>query len=340
MMRDAQILRTADLFAGIGGIRLGFEQASSGHVECVFVSEWDKYAARTYQANFPDAKIQGDITDIDAEEIPDHDILFAGFPCQPFSQAGLKLGFEETRGTLFFDIERILLGKQPRAFLLENVRHLVTHHKGRTFGTILRHLSMAGYRVYYDILKAKDFGLPQNRERVYIVGFLDHSTLFHFPESTKQSTRLGDILEERVDDRYTISDGLWAGHRRRKDYFKKVGYGFGYVLYNRDSEYTQTLSARYYKDGSEILVDQGPSKNPRMLTPRECARLQGFPDSFVIPVSDTQAYRQFGNSVAVPVVRAIATNMLSALQGPADPATTGCKQRGLAGRPFQLSLTE
>ena len=339
-MQGSAVTRTIDLFAGIGGIRLGFEEAGGESIECVFTSEWDKHAAITYKANFPNSAVRGDITKIEVDEVPDHDILLAGFPCQPFSQAGLKLGFEETRGTLFFDIERILLGKQPRAFLLENVRHLVTHNRGRTFGTILRHLDMAGYRVYHDILRARDFGLPQNRERVYIVGFLDHDTVFRFPEKTNKGTRVGDILEQNVDEKYTISDGLWEGHRRRKACFKKVGYGFGYVLFNSESEYTQTLSARYYKDGSEILIDQGPNKNPRMLTPRECARLQGFPDSFVIPVSNTQAYRQFGNSVAVPVVRAIAANMLSAMQGCTASDVATSRSRTLAGRPFQLALSE
>ena len=262
----------------------------------------------------------------------------AGFPCQPFSQAGRQLGFEETRGTLFFDIERILVGKQPRAFLLENVKHLVNHNRGRTFGTILRHLQMAGYKVYYDLLKARDYGLPQNRERVYIVGFLNHDITFMFPEKTNKKTRVGDILEDNVGDKYTISDGLWEGHRRRKEYFQKIGYGFGYVLYNGESEYTQTISARYYKDGSEVLIDQGPDKNPRMLTPRECARLQGFPDSFIIPVSDTQAYRQFGNSVPVNVIEAIAKNMLLAMQygniWEVEASGSGVSR----GRPFQLTL--
>lgn len=313
-MKMNKKIRIADLFAGIGGIRLGFEQASNGKTKCVFTSEWDKFAVETYLANFPDKKIQGDITQIKVEDIPDHDILLAGFPCQPFSQAGLKLGFEETRGTLFFDIERILVAKQPGAFLLENVKNLVRHDKGRTFSTILKHLEMAGYRVYYDVFKAREFGLPQNRERVYLVGFLNHDTEFEFPDKINGKTRVGNILEGTVDEKYTISDGLWEGHRRRKEFFKQKKYGFGYVLFNADSEYTQTLSARYYKDGGEILIDQGPDNNPRMLTPRECARLQGFPDSFIIPVSDTQAYKQFGNSVPVTVVEAIAGKMLHAMR--------------------------
>jgi len=192
--------------------------------------------------------------------------------------------------------------------------------------------------VYHDILKARDFGLPQNRERVYIVGFLDHDIRFKFPEKPNKKTRVGDILEDNVSDKYTISDGLWEGHRRRKEYFSKVGYGFGYVLFNHDSEYTQTLSARYYKDGSEILIDQGPDKNPRMLTPRECARLQGFPDSFIIPVSDTQAYKQFGNSVPVNVIKAIAKNMLSAMQYGDNLEESSSESTVPVGRPFQLTL--
>lgn len=310
----SELIRIIDLFAGIGGIRLGFQQAGGKHkIKSVFVSEWDKHAAQTYSANFPGEEIYGDITQKDADEIPDHDILLAGFPCQPFSQAGRKQGFEETRGTLFFDIERILVAKQPAAFILENVKHLVTHDKKRTFTIILKHLDAAGYRVFPQVLRARDFGVPQNRERIYIVGFLDHNVDFSFPEAKKKKTRVGDILEDSVDDKYTISDKLWEGHRERKIRHSKNGYGFGYVLFDRNSPYTQTLSARYYKDGSEILIDQG-EKNPRMLTPRECARLQGFPDTFIIPVSDAQAYRQFGNSVAVPVIRAIAKNMIKALQ--------------------------
>lgn len=305
------MVKIVDLFAGIGGIRLGFEQAF-GSIDCVFTSEIDKYAVTTYKANFRDANIFGDIKQIDENDVPDHDILLAGFPCQPFSQAGLKKGFTDTRGTLFFDIERILLAKHPKAFLLENVKQLKGHDKSRTFQTIIDHLNNAGYKVFYEILKARDFGLPQNRERIYIVGFLDHSINFEFPKPTNLPTRVGDILDDVVDEKYTISDKLWSGHKRRKELNKLNGKGFGYSLFNKDSAYTNTISARYYKDGSEILIEQ-ENKNPRKLTPREAARLQGFPEDYIIPVSDAQAYKQFGNSVCVPVVKAIATQMEKAL---------------------------
>lgn len=305
------MVKIVDLFAGIGGIRLGVEQAF-GSIDCVFTSEIDKHAVTTYKANFKDSHIFGDIKQIDENDVPDHDVLLAGFPCQPFSQAGLKKGFTDTRGTLFFDIERILLVKQPKAFLLENVKQLKGHDKGRTFQTIIDHLNKAGYKVFYEILKARDFGVPQNRERIYIVGFLDHSINFEFPKPMNISTRVGDILNDIVDEKYTISDKLWTGHKRRKELNKLNGKGFGYGLFNKESAYTNTISARYYKDGSEILIEQ-EDKNPRKLTPREAARLQGFPEEYVIPVSDAQAYKQFGNSVAVPVIKAIATQMKKVL---------------------------
>ena len=305
------MVKIVDLFAGIGGIRLGVEQAF-GSVDCVFTSEIDKHAVTTYKANFKDGHVFGDIKQIDASDVPDHDILLAGFPCQPFSQAGLKKGFTDTRGTLFFDIERILLAKQPKAFLLENVKQLKGHDKGRTFQTIIDHLNKAGYKVFYEILKARDFGLPQNRERIYIVGFLDHNINFEFPKPTNLPTRVGDVLDDIVDEKYTISDKLWSGHKRRKELNKLNGKGFGYGLFNKESAYTNTISARYYKDGSEILIEQ-ENKNPRKLTPREACRLQGFPEDYIIPVSDAQAYKQFGNSVAVPVIKAIATEIKKAL---------------------------
>lgn len=303
------MIKVVDLFAGIGGIRRGFENAFNGKIECVFTSEWDKYACQTYQMNYPGEKVHGDITKVDIEDIPNHDILLAGFPCQPFSQAGLKKGFSDTRGTLFFDIERILREKKPEAFLLENVKRLKTHDRGNTLKTILEHLNDAGYKnVQYEVLSAKDFGLPQNRQRIYIVGFLNDKIDFYFPNKSNIPTRVGDILQKNVDDKYTISDRLWEGHKRRKEENKLKGKGFGYQMFDKNSEYTATISARYYKDGSEILISQ-KGKNPRKITPREAARLQGFPDSFKIPVSDAQAYRQFGNSVAVNVIEAIANNM-------------------------------
>lgn len=300
--------RFIDLFAGIGGIRIPFQELGG---DCVFTSEWDKFAQKTYRLNFGDEP-HGDITQINEKDIPDFDVLLAGFPCQPFSQAGLKKGFADTRGTLFFEIERILKEKRPKAFLLENVKQLKGHDRGRTLQVILKHLDDLNYYVKYEVLRAGDFGVPQNRERIYIVGIskdrfnLPENYEFEFPVPTYQKTRVGNILEQDVNEKFTISDALWEGHQRRKKEHQEKGNGFGYSLFNADSEYTNTISARYYKDGSEILIDQGEGKNPRKLTPRECARLQGFPEKFIIPVSDTQAYKQFGNSVAVPVIREVA----------------------------------
>ncbi len=298
-------IRFIDLFAGIGGVRLPFDEIGA---QCVFSSEWDKYAQITYQANYKHQPF-GDISAIDPKDIPSFDLLLAGFPCQPFSHAGLKKGFEDTRGTLFFNICNIIEYHKPSILLLENVKGLKGHNKGHTFQVILRSLESLGYAVHYAILNAKDFGVPQNRERIYIVAFLKDIFLsanqFYFPSPKSKLTKLGNILEKEVDDKYTISDKLWQGHQRRKKEHLEKGNGFGYSLFNADSIYTSTISARYYKDGSEILIQQ-PNKNPRRLTPREAARLQGFPDSFIIPVSDAQAYKQFGNSVAVPVIRAIA----------------------------------
>jgi DNA (cytosine-5)-methyltransferase 1 len=306
-----------DLFAGIGGIRIPFQEIGG---QCVFSSEWDKHAQTTYRINFGETPA-GDITKIATEDIPDFNILLGGFPCQPFSQAGRHLGFQDTRGTLFFEIERIiqekkLAGFAPHAFLLENVKQLKGHDGGNTFNVIMNHLDNLGYYAKARVLRAGDFGVPQNRERIYIVGFdRDYYNIpddydFEFPEPNHIPTRVGDILENNVDEKYTISDRLWAGHLRRKDEHQRKGNGFGYSLFNSDSPYVNTISARYYKDGSEVMIDQGQGRNPRKLTPRECARLQGYPEEFIIPVSDCQAYKQFGNSVAVPVIRAIAQRII------------------------------
>lgn len=306
--------RTIDLFAGIGGIRLGFYKTNKTRV--VFSSEIDKFAIKTYKANFGDTP-SGDITKIDENEIPEHDILLAGFPCQAFSQAGKKLGFDDTRGTLFFDIARIIKAKRPRAFMLENVKNLKSHDRGKTYETIMNTLKALDYDVRSVLYRAKDFGLPQNRERIYLIGF-DKKTVknyadYNLPIPPCNSTSLADILEKNVDEKYTISDKLWAGHKRRKNEHIKKGNGFGFSIFNENSAYTNTLSARYYKDGSEILIEQN-GKNPRKLTPREAARLQGFPENFVIPVSDTQSYKQFGNSVAVNVISKIAKSILEVLE--------------------------
>ncbi|XTR38722.1 DNA (cytosine-5-)-methyltransferase [Paraclostridium tenue] len=302
-----------DLFAGIGGTRLGFQL--NGNVKVVFTSEWDKFAQKTYKANYGEYP-HGDITKIDEKDIPDHDILVAGFPCQAFSSAGLKKGFEDTRGTLFFDVARILKEKRPKTFLLENVKNLRTHDDGKTFEVIEKTLIDLGYEVTTMMYKARDFGVPQNRERIYIVGFdknkVKNYKSFKPPVAPMPKTRVGDILEKNVDDKYTISDKLWEGHQRRKIENKKKGKGFGFSLFNVESPYTNTLSARYYKDGSEILIEQ-EGKNPRKITPREASRLQGFPNEFIIPVSDSQSYKQFGNSVCVPVIKAIAKEILKVL---------------------------
>lgn len=304
-----------DLFAGIGGIRLPFDELGG---ECVFGSDIDKFAKVTYQSFYGDL-LHGDIHEIETNDIPNFDILLAGFPCQPFSQAGHKNGFNDTRGTLFFEIERIIKDKKPQAFLLENVKGLKGHDKGRTFQVIIDSLERIGYTVQSKVLAARDFNLPQNRERIYIVGFLDpkKATKFKFPEPLKKTIKLGDILESKVDPKYTISDKLWLGHQRRKALHAEKGNGFGYGLFNKDSEYVNTISARYYKDGSEILIEQ-KNKNPRKITPIEAARLQGFPDEIVLKareanISDAQLYKQFGNSVAVNVIRHIAGNMAEAL---------------------------
>ena len=297
-----------DLFAGIGGIRIGFESVGG---KCVFTSEWDKQAQITYQANFGEIPY-GDITKINPKEIPNFDILLAGFPCQPFSQAGLKKGFEDIRGTLFFDIAKIVKHHKPSVVFLENVRNLAGHDKGNTLKVITGTLENLGYKVFSSILNAKDFGVPQNRARIYIIGCKDDVD-FIFPVAPQTKTKVGDILEKKIDNKYTISDKLWAGHQRRKKEHRAKGNGFGYSMFDKKSQYTSTMSARYYKDGSEILIKQN-GKNPRKLTPKEASRLQGFPENFVIPVSDTQAYKQFGNSVAVPVIKAIAKQVILTLK--------------------------
>jgi DNA (cytosine-5)-methyltransferase 1 len=301
-----------DLFAGIGGIRTGFESVFKEQSSFVFASEMDKYAQISYSNNYGHVP-HGDITKIDEKDIPSHDIILAGFPCQAFSIAGHRKGFEDTRGTLFFDVIRIAKYNKPEVIFLENVKGFKNHDKGNTFNVVKETLEEIGYRVFFKLLNARDFGVPQNRERIYIVAFRNHSIDFVFPNSLQKETKLGDILEDKVDSKYTISDKLWAGHKRRKEEHKAKGNGFGYSLFNVESKYTSTISARYYKDGSEILIEQ-KNKNPRKLTPREASRLQGFPENYNIVVSDTQAYKQFGNSVAVPVIEAIAREIFKELE--------------------------
>ena len=301
-----------DLFAGIGGMRLAYEAAGG---KCVYSNEWNKYCQQTYFSNFGEQP-DGDITKVEASDIPDHDILVAGFPCQPFSIAGVSkknslgraTGFEDkTQGTLFFDVCRILKAKRPKAFMLENVKNLKSHDQGRTFKVIEESLDELNYEVFTAILDGQGF-VPQHRERILIVGFdrkRYKDILFRF-DITPMEPRpvLKDILEHDVNAKYTLTDKLWEYLQNYAAKHKAAGNGFGYGLADFNG-ITRTLSARYYKDGSEILVPQS-GRNPRRLTPRECARLQGFPDSFIIPVSDTQAYKQFGNSVVVPLMENVA----------------------------------
>ena len=310
-----------DLFAGIGGMRLAFEEAGG---ECVYSNEWNKFSQQTYMANFGDMP-DGDITQVNADDILDHDILVAGFPCQPFSIAGVSkknslgraTGFaDKTQGTLFFDVCRILDAKRPKAFMLENVKNLCSHDKGKTFKVITESLNELGYEVFYKVIDGQLF-VPQHRERIIIVGFdrERYGSYFDFefdiiPKEPKPV--MADILEKNVDDKYTLSDQLWTYLQNYAAKHRAAGNGFGYGIAPLEGV-SRTLSARYYKDGSEVLIEQD-GKNPRKLTPRECARLQGFPDSFVIPVSDTQAYRQFGNSVVVPLMAAIAKLVVKKLE--------------------------
>jgi DNA (cytosine-5)-methyltransferase 1 len=312
-----------DLFAGIGGTRIAFEAAGC---KCVFSSEWDKFAQQTYEANFGE-KPQGDICKISSSEIPDHDILVAGFPCQPFSISGVSKknalgrphGFDDpTQGTLFFEIKRILRDKRPLAFLLENVKHLKRHDQGRTYQVIMHALSdELGYDVHDEVFDAIDY-VPQHRERIFIVGFRK-PVLFEFPHRNPvKRPKFLDILESNVPESYTLTDHLWRYLRNYAKKHRENGNGFGYGLTELNG-IARTLSARYYKDGSEILIPQGKGKNPRRLTPKECARLMGFTqlkNDFKVPVSNTQAYKQFGNSVVVPLVHEIAKAMVQTLRTP------------------------
>jgi DNA (cytosine-5)-methyltransferase 1 len=300
--------RFIDLFAGIGWIRLWFEKAFWKW--CVFSSEFDKFCQITYWWNHWDTP-HGDITKIDEKTIPNFDILLAWFPCQPFSNAGLRKGFEDSRWTLFFDIARIVKHHKPRVVFLENVKWFRNHDEGNTFKVVTWTLEDLWYKIYSKVLNARDFWVPQNRERIYIIWFLDDVD-FEFPTPHKNSVKLWDILEDKVDAKYTISDKLWAGHQRRKQEHKEKWNWFWYSLFNKDSAYTSTISARYYKDGSEILIEQ-KGKNPRKITPREAARLQWYPEEFQIMVSDTQAYKQFWNSVCVLVIEALARQVKKAI---------------------------
>jgi len=313
-------IKFIDLFAGIGGLRIGFEKIGG---KCIFSSEIDKFACDTYEKNFGE-RPAGDITKISAENIPNHEILVAGFPCQPFSIAGVskknslgrETGFnDKSQGTLFFEIVRILKAKRPKAFLLENVKNLKSHDGGKTFKIILNSLHELDYEIFSEVLDGKFF-VPQHRERTFIVGFnkkIYKNISFDFDfEIPEKLPALKDILEKNVDEKYTLSDKLWNYLQNYAEKHRAKGNGFGFGLPDLDG-ISRTLSARYYKDGSEILIRQ-ENKNPRKLTPRECARLQGFPENFKIVVSDTKAYQQFGNSVVVPLVTKIAEKIIKKLQ--------------------------
>lgn len=312
-------MKAIDLFAGIGGIRLGFEQVG---FEIVYSNEVDRFCCETYRENFGEID-ERDISEVTAEEIPDFDVLLAGFPCQPFSMAGIKKGFDDPRGNLFFQIERILEAKRPRAFLLENVKFLQSHRRGETFSIIKQILTeKLGYNIFYRVLNSKDFGLPQSRERIYIVGF-DEKVDFDFPEPPGERLKVKDILHKKeVDEKYFISQTYYECLARHKAYHRAKGNGWGFEIIEPEGIANSLVVGRMGRERNLIrkpikdhFYKEGMDKSARncmglrTLTPRECARLQGFPNSFEIPVSDTQAYRQFGNTVSVPVVNAIANRM-------------------------------
>ena len=338
-MKKSKGFTFIDLFAGIGGLRIGFEAIGG---TCVFTSEWNRFSQETYLANFGNIHpVTGDITEVDEATVPSHDVLLAGFPCQPFSIAGVSKknslgrahGFlDETQGTLFFDVLRLIKYHRPRAFLLENVKNLLSHDKGNTMRVILHALDELGYEVDHKVIDARNW-LPQHRERIFITGFRrDISTRFSLDDvivPDGPNPRLSSILHPEdgseapeppftegklglVAGKYALSDKLWKYLQDYAAKHKAAGNGFGFGLCTKESV-ARTLSARYYKDGSEILVAQ-KRNNPRRLTPRECARLMGFDriganQPWIIPVSDAQAYRQFGNAVAVPVAIAVAQAM-------------------------------
>ena len=373
-MGKKKTIKFIDLFAGIGGFHIAMHSVGA---KCVFASEWDKNARIAYEANFNEIEpklftkdknghylyFNEDINDVIPSEVPDFDICCGGFPCQPFSVAGLKRGFEDTRGTLFFNIanlirEKIQSGYPPKVLFLENVRGLKNHDKGKTLQVILATLDELGYGYSYEVLNAKNFGVPQNRERLFIIAWFkdrkdkkqidtfkfpygiakDGSTIYNKEELKDNTikTKVSDIFEPKsITTSYTISDKMWEGHKARKERNRMNGKGFGYSLFNSDSVYASTISARYWKDGSEILIDQSDlGLNPRTLTPTEAGRLQGFrilghgwerPEcavnrnfdstnpEFKIVVSKKEAYHQFGNSVAIPVIKRLAEEIIKQL---------------------------
>ena len=324
--------KSIDLFAGIGGIRLGFDQAFGNDIETVFVSEWDKKAQETYIANFGEKpKIFGDITKINEIDIPNHDILLAGFPCQAFSLAGHKKGFEDTRGTLFFDVARIVEFHKPKVVFCENVKNLVNHDRGKTFKIIIKTLNDLGYRVFYKVINSKDFGVPQNRERIYIVAFREDISpnKFIFPEKIDDTKVIADIMEEKeTSPKYYLSDVYLESLRKHKQRHQAKGNGFGYEIRDVNSIAGAIVCGGMGRERNLIIDKRLTDFTPvthikgkinreyiRKMTPREWARLQGFPDDFKLVVADTHLYKQFGNSVTVPVIKAIAENIKKQLEG-------------------------
>ncbi len=337
-----------DLFAGIGGFRIGLEKLGG---KCLFSCEWDKHAQKTYGLWFGEIP-RGDINKININEIPDHDILAAGFPCQPFSIAGVSKkkslgrehGFKDQgQGTLFFTLANIIEAKRPPIIFLENVKNLIAHDKGRTWHIIKSTLEELNYRIFYKIIDAADY-VPQHRERIFIVGFdkavFGNNPQFEFPaNSGSNKPKLKQILEKKPDKKFTLTDHLWNYLQAYADRHKKKGNGFGFGIADPEG-ITRTLSARYYKDGSEILISQGNGRNPRRLTPREAARLMGFPDHLNIEVSDTQAYRQFGNAVVPLVVEAVGRKIIETIYWHIRHAGNGCliKNRGSANQEISTDV--
>lgn len=317
-----------DLFAGIGGMRMAFENAG---FRAVFSNEIDDFACRTYEDNFGNSP-KGDITKVFGKNVPDHDVLVGGFPCQAFSIAGKKMGFDDTRGTLFFDIARIIKEKKPKAFLLENVKNLKSHDRGRTFKVILNTLEKdLGYTVFHEIMNARDFGVPQNRERVIIVGFRKDMKIynFDFPRKTKKRSKLKDILEENVPTNFFISRVRHDGMKRHKKRHESKGNGFGYRILDNNGVSGAIVLGGMGRERNLVIDRKSFSKIRkeenfhlknedaiRYLTPREYARLQGFPDDFKINVSNAQAYRQFANSVPIPMIEEVAKKIKIAIDDP------------------------
>jgi DNA (cytosine-5)-methyltransferase 1 len=328
--------KSIDLFAGIGGIRLGFEQAFGKSLKTVFVSEWDDYAQTTYRTNYPDKlKIAGDITKINENDVPEFDICLAGFPCQAFSLAGQRKGFTDdfkgmARGTLFFDVARICTLRKPKVIFCENVKGLTIHDKGRTFNIIKGTLEEIGYTVHEKILNSRDFGVPQNRERIYVVAFRNDidSSMFKFPEPTDSTKALIDIREdEAVSAKYYLSDTYFETLKRHRARHEAKGNGFGYEIRDWSDVAGAIVCGGMGRERNLVIDTRQTDLTPvthikgsintqgiRKMTPREWARLQGFPDSYKLMLADVHLYKQLGNSVTVPVIRAIATEVKSVLK--------------------------